>query len=318
MGKTQAELIASALGKPTAEEAAAKAATDAAKGTDAKPEAKSEAKPEAKVDGKPAPEGAKKPQSAPTLEQSAGKKAADSQKPAQGDDKKGAEGKAVPEWKLIDLKNQIGEMKQSQAEDKQLIREAVALLQDLKSKGSTKSEEKSELDAFAEKWQANPDMIKELAKVLTGKDAKAVEQKLIDAKPAEAKPEEKKPEEKPAEEAINGDQLERAIDSQLEDFVKEAPEYGDIVNPDTIKAIVFSNPSKYLKQNIADIVEEAYGKALPGKRSADGYKAAGAGADKIDYSKVDGASDEWKQIQADPNLKTEYQDNLITRLKKRM
>lgn len=319
MGKTQLDLMAKAIGKDPSAPATDAPATEAKPET--KPEAKPEgetAKPEVKTEGKPTTEGAeKKPQSAPTLEQSAGKKATDSPKPAQAEDKKGAD--AVPVWKLLDLKNQITELKQSQAEDKQLIQEAVTLLKDLKSNGATKSEEKTAKEAFAEKWGANPEFLEEFAKVfgVNPADAKTAEKKLLDdTKPtAEAKPAEAKADEKPT---FDNDQLERAIDEQLVDFLKEAPEFSDVVNPDTIKAIVFSNPGKYTQKNIADIVEEAYGKAIPSKRGADGYKPTGAGAEKIDYSKVRGDSEEWKQIQADPTLKAEYVDSVTKRLQGRL
>lgn len=98
-------------------------------------------------------------------------------------------------------------------------------------------------------------------------------------------------------EQIFGEHLNKALEN--------APEYKDIVNVEVIKQMAFNpaNKDKTYKQ----LLEEAYGNALSGKRTIETATHRGGAKDtKVDVARAQQDSEYRKQVLADPELRKQY------------
>lgn len=67
--------------------------------------------------------------------------------------------------------------------------------------------------------------------------------------------------------AYDSDRLKLSVNAMVDDFLKEKPEYSQIVDKDLITQLVLANPEKYLSQTMDQIFTMVYGRTPTGTSS---------------------------------------------------
>lgn len=208
---------------------------------------------------------------------------------------------ASPEFKAM------LEFKKENRELKRMIRDEILptmkeMREQLKNGSLSKQEAKSELDALAEKYELDPEFVKDLAKTLTPKPAAKADEEseeyLADIKDI-AEDDKAKAESKAA-------RIKVAISTEFDRVVADNPEYAKVAKKDVIQKLIMSN-EEYQEMAMEDVLTEVYGVvATPGM---DGYSPQGANHE-ADVDPKDLAD----KANLSPEEKTAYQDDLMARM----
>lgn len=217
-------------------------------------------------------------------------------KDTDGDSKKPA---VTPQERVIlDLKSENRELKRMIKDE--VIPTMREMQQQIKQGSLSKEDAKDELDALAEKYQLEPEFVKELAGAIKSKTTKEVEDKyLTDIKDIKAERETGK---RVTQEA----RIKQAVVSEFDRVVAENPAYGKIAKKEVITKMILNTP-EYQDMAMEDVLAEVYGDiSNPGM---DGYTPQGS-----NHSPEVKAS----ELSDKPNLKgeelTTYADDLISRM----
>jgi hypothetical protein len=198
--------------------------------------------------------------------------------------------KVVPESALIELKK----------ENKQLFKE-IKKMQDMIGEGATKKEVSSSIKAIAEKHSVSEEFLSELASAIRAEaDADIDERVNSKLKPLEAKD--------------NAARIDKIFSENFDKTIDQMPEYKDIANRDVIKTLTL-DPANANK-TFAQIMEQAYGHLVQGKRTIDAAKPRGGKEPaEIDFEKAQKNSTYFKEVMADPDLRKAYNSDLQKRLR---
>lgn len=148
------------------------------------------------------------------------------------------------------------------------------------------------------------------------KELKAqIEERIGDAEEADDEPEVKKLAKKleQIEESDRKSKLETTFMQHLNKTLENTPEYKDIVNIEVIKQMAFNpaNANKTYKQ----LLEEAYGNALTGRRTIETTTPRGGAKDeKVDLQRAKTDTEYRRQVLSDPELKKQYNSGLTDRV----
>lgn len=213
---------------------------------------------------------------------------------------------------IINLKRQLKETKRETAEVKGLVQELTNLVQkETKSKLS-----EAKIVAFAEKTGADPDSIRELAELIRDEVAPQKEEKSSKASKVQPKEDDEDEDDEEELPKFNKGRLTKAVNQLVDEFLEEMPEFEEIVEADDLKEIILSNPQKYAKTPIIEIVEKFYGKAIKGKKGIESMKPSGSShqAEKKVGGKL--SEKEFEAIKDDPEAMKEYRKDLFSRVQK--
>jgi len=104
-----------------------------------------------------------------------------------------------------------------------------------------------------------------------------------------------------------------ALEAGLNKALDDAPEFKDVINVDVIKQMAL-NPANADK-TFANLLEEAYGNALGGKRTIESTTPrGGAKNEKVDIEKARRDNTYLKEVLADPALRKQYNEGLENRI----
>jgi len=204
------------------------------------------------------------------------------------------EPRMVPEAVFLELKNDNKELRKDLKEFKKLIEE-----------DGSKGEVIDEIDSLAKEYDIKPEFLKKLAASIR-KDVEKEASKEIDDKVSSKL--------KPIEARERSEKIDKVFNEHFTAAMAEMPEYKDIVNPSVIKALSLDPANQ--DKTFAQLIEETYGKAVPGKRTLETTKPGGGRAPEgIDFDRAKKDGKYFESIMADPAMKKEYNDGLIDRIK---
>ena len=103
-----------------------------------------------------------------------------------------------------------------------------------------------------------------------------------------------------------------ALQQGLEKALEEYPEFKGVANADIVKRLALDPSNK--EKTFKDILEEAYGNAIGGRRTIETTTPRGGAADtKLDSGRLSDP-DYRKEVFANPDLKKQYNESLPDRL----
>lgn len=215
---------------------------------------------------------------------------------------------------IVSLKRELKEGRKETREIKALVTDLTNLIEsDKKSKLSD-----AKIIAFAEKRGVDPDSIRDLAELLRDEVAPQETTKKVSQKGKQTDEDEDSEDDEDEDEptpTFNTKRLSGAVDKLLSDFLEEMPEYEDVVDEDTVKELILSNPAKYTKLNMGQIVEKIYGKTITGKKGVEKLNSTNREKKEANY-KGKLSSKEFESIKDDPEAKKEYRSGLLERARK--
>lgn len=174
-------------------------------------------------------------------------------------------------------------------------------LADLRTRASdeklTHTEITTDLKALAEEHNIDPSFLDKLAKTIKAQAEANVDEKL-----------------RPIAEREALEKKEKAFDLLYSKTLQEMPEFQGIVNPAVIKQMAF-NPAN-AGFTMRQLIEEAYGSSLQGKRTTETTTArGGVKTEGLDMNRAQRDPEYFKEVMADPQLKAEYNKDLLLRIK---
>lgn len=189
----------------------------------------------------------------------------------------------------------LGEKKGRKAAEKE-----VARLQKLVEEGGSGAEITQSIDAIGEKYDVKKEFLQELVTTIKATLKKETDDDVTARL-------------KPIEERDRADKVDKAFTKAFASAMEKMPEFKAIVNPDVIKAM--SLDPKNAKKTFTQIIEEAYGKAVPGKRTIETTKPGGGKEPgEVDFDKAKKDTAYFAEIMADPVLKKKYNAGMTDRL----
>lgn len=115
------------------------------------------------------------------------------------------------------------------------------------------------------------------------------------------------------EEKENIAKRDAVIESGLAKALDEAPEYKKVVNTELVKKMAL-NPA-YKDLTFSQLLDEAYGNALGGKRTVESTTPRGGAKDsKVDLDRAQRDPEYRKEVLRDPGLKKQYNEGLEHRI----
>lgn len=161
--------------------------------------------------------------------------------------------------------------------------------------GATKAEVSADIEAIAKEYDVDAGFLSKLASAMQAKAKTAVDEKL-----------------RPLEEKDREAKINVAFKGAYEGAMERMPEFKAIVNPDVIKAL--SLDPRNANKTFTQIIEEAYGNAVPGKRSIESTVAGGGKEPApLDMTRARKDNAYFAEIMANPQLKAEYNAAMLKR-----
>lgn len=115
------------------------------------------------------------------------------------------------------------------------------------------------------------------------------------------------------EEKEKAEQRNAKLQAGLNKALADYPEFKDVVNPGVILQMA-QNPANREK-TFLNLLEEAYGNAIPGKRTTETTTPRGGAADtKVDIERTKKDPEYRREVFANPDLKKQYNEGLTDRL----
>lgn len=226
-----------------------------------------------------------------------GTKDGDAKKPDNGQDKSAKKGPSVFS-EMLEFKKENRELKRMMREE--IIPTMKEMQTALKNGSLSKSEAKDELELLAEKYELEPEFVKELAGAIKSKTTKEVEDKyLSDIK-------EIKEDREAGKKVSQETKIKMAISSEFDRVVAETPEYAKLAKKEVVAKLILSN-EEYQSMAMEDVLAEVYGEI--DKPGMDGYSPQGA-SHKADVDPRDLAD----KANLNKEELTTYADDLILRM----
>ena len=103
------------------------------------------------------------------------------------------------------------------------------------------------------------------------------------------------------------------LDEKLAEALEDNPEFKNVANLDVIKQMAL-NPNNKTK-TLLQLLDEAYGNAIPGKRTTETTTPRGGANDtKVDLARAASDPVYKREVLADPDLRAQYNADLPSRL----
>lgn len=200
------------------------------------------------------------------------------------------ESRTVPEAALLEYKNANKELKRDIKELKELV-----------ESGASKGEVSKSLEDLATEHDISPDLLNSLAKTIRTEVSAEMESKFS-------------PRVKSIEDKERNERIGKVFETHYTRILEARPEFKDVAQKEVIKALSL-NPANS-KKTISNLLDEAYGHLLSGKRTLETSRARGGEGviTDIDYARAGKDTEYFNQIMEDPQLKKKYNDNLGKRL----
>lgn len=190
-------------------------------------------------------------------------------------------------------------------ENKNLRKDLNNLMETIRSNAS-QSQTKNEMEELAKQYDVNPEFLDKLVKTIE-KNVSKKSDTSTKAKSTDDSDDSDDEEDLTPNEAA----LEAAFTKEFDKAMAKLEDFADVVNKDAIFAL--SRLPKNADKTMTKIIEETYGKTLTGKRTIDSAKpGAGKEAQKLDYARAKKDTEYFKQVMADPDLKKEYNERMIS------
>lgn len=184
--------------------------------------------------------------------------------------------------------------------DNKALKQSVKDLQAKIEAGGSKAEVTADIEALS---IAYPDVDKQFLAQLTAAIRSQVKQdadKEVDERL------------KPFEQEAKDKRINEAFETHYASALEKLPEFAKIANKDVIKALTLS--PKNANKTFTQIIEEAYGNAIPGRRTIE-TTVPGGGKEpaplEFDRARKDGAY--FNEVMASPKLKAEYNAEMLKR-----
>lgn len=178
-------------------------------------------------------------------------------------------------------------------EKKELEKEIATLKNSIKS-GATKSEVKADLKSIADKYDVDPNFLNELSSTIYAQ-AKAEAENAI----------------KPVLEEKNKEKLDKVLSDHLDKALEAMPEYSNVVNKEVVKSLAQLPQNK--NKTFQQIIEETYGNSVSGRKTMETSTPRGGKDVGINWDKVNDPQ-YFKEIMANPELKKQYNEGLVSRI----
>jgi hypothetical protein len=191
--------------------------------------------------------------------------------------------------KFLELKN----------DNKELRKDLKALTDKLEA-GATKAEVSDDIAAIAEEFGVDKTFLGKLAASIKSQADKDAEDRIA-SKMA------------PIEEKERREKIDNAFNLHFKGAIERQPEYAEVANPLVIKvmSLMPENASKTFSQ----LLEEAYGNSIQGKRTIETTKPGGGKEPQpIDTARATSDPAYYEEIMANPTMKAEYNKGLAKRL----
>lgn len=199
------------------------------------------------------------------------------------------EPKTVGLDKFLELKKQNKELKAS-----------LEALETKIEEGATGSEISDDIEALAEEHGVDKAFLKKFASTFE----KRAQDKLNDAIDERLRP---------IEERAKAEKFDATFNKQFAIAIEKFPEHKDIVNPAVIKALALQPSNK--DKTFSQLIEEAYGNALGGKRTIETTTPHGGKEPmKVDIERAKKDPAYFREVMADPEMKKQYNEGITGRI----
>jgi hypothetical protein len=158
-----------------------------------------------------------------------------------------------------------------------------------------------DLESLAKKHNADPELVRKLADQIQARAVETVEKKLAERlSPLEQKERERK--------------IDEAFQVNLSRALERMPEFKGVVNPAVIKSLSLLPENS--KKTFSQLIEETYGRAVPGKRSPDAIRPGSRDTGEIDAERARKDPSYFQGIMDNPAAKTKYNEDMLKRVSK--
>jgi hypothetical protein len=231
-------------------------------------------------------------------------------KPAEVTPEVTTEGESTPETKAQTMEEVLGTPEPKQVEtvplktfldmkkENRVLAKKFEELKNQVTEGATLSEVSAELKAISEEYDVDAGFLSKLSAAIY-KQAKDEATETLNSKlgPIEAK-------DKAA-------RIDKAFNEHYENIIVDLPEYANIINKDVIKTLSLLPENS--KKTFQQIIEDTYGKTVPGKKTLEDATPRGGKDVSLDMKRTSDP-EYFKQIMANPELKKEYNKNITDRI----
>jgi hypothetical protein len=161
----------------------------------------------------------------------------------------------------------------------------------------TQTQVSSSLRELAAEHNIDPDFLDKFAKTIKAEAESEIEEKL-----------------RPLTEKGAREARDKAFETHFAKALESMPEFKEVVNPSVIKQMAM-NPDNSEK-TFSQLIEEAYGNTIQGKRSIENSTPRGGGkAQGLDLDRASKDTAYFKEVMADPELKRQYNEGITSRIR---
>lgn len=207
------------------------------------------------------------------------------------------------------LEQEVNDVSEETVNDGQESDETVGSYQEEDEQKENKVPENVPKARLDKEIQRRKDLEKELAELRKEKDADST------VSNTEKDPEVQKLADKLAkiEEAEQRAARDAKLQAGLEKALENAPEFKDIVNHDVIKQMALNPANK--DKTFVNLLEEAYGNALTGRRTTETTTPRGGAKDtKVDIDRAKRDTEYRREVLANPDLRKQYNESIENRI----
>lgn len=200
---------------------------------------------------------------------------------------------AIPEVATLEETVSLAKFMKAKNRNKELEDE----LDTLRNKPNpTAKQVSTDLKAIADEYGVDESFIEKLSETFEARADAKTEAKL-----------------QPLREKERQEKIETNFTGAFDRAMAQLPEYSQIVNRNVIKTLSLDPVNK--NKTFVQIIEEAYGTAVTGKKTTERAtpRVASVGGD-LDYNRAKSDNDYFKEVMADPILKKQYNDKLFSTL----
>lgn len=185
-------------------------------------------------------------------------------------------------------------------ENKNLAREMKELKKSIEQ-GATKKEVTADLKALSEKHNIDTEFLQEFVQVVRQEAEQDVEEKVSSKL-------------KPFEEKEKAEKIDKAFNQHFSKAMEQMPEFEKIVNKDVIKTLSL-NPANSNK-TFTQLIEEAYGHLVTGKRTFDSASTRAGKNDslEVDDDRMHKDPEYFDTVMKNPLTREKYNKRMIDRI----
>lgn len=167
------------------------------------------------------------------------------------------------------------------------------------------------IDEIADEYKVDKGFLKKLKKALTPKSTPTKSPKEKSEDDADDKVSSRLT---ALEQEKRQAEIDKAFDKHYAKALEIVPEYKDIANPEVIKELSLLPKNK--DKTFSQIIEETYGKSVPGKKTIERTTPGGGKEpEEIDFDRAVKDTKYYTEIMANPALKKKYNDGIEKRLR---